>query len=144
MPANIQTDAYQITWLIRRLFRTMGQKVGEYLAELGVSAADRAVMEFLYPDQGLSVPAIAERYQVSRQHVQVTVNSLQALGLVETQPNPRHKRSPLILLNDNGRALFEQFMLKDRQAIDDLFTGISSADRKQTRQTLETLLSNLS
>ena len=67
-------NAYQIVWLIRRLFRALAQKSDDSLQDLGISVADRAVMEFLQPDQKLSVPEIAERYQVSRQHVQVTVN----------------------------------------------------------------------
>jgi DNA-binding MarR family transcriptional regulator len=67
---------YQIIWLIRRLFRSLSQKSDEMLRELGITAADRAVLEFLYPDAALSVPEIAKRYDVSRQHVQVTVNPL--------------------------------------------------------------------
>ena len=54
----------------------MGAQADDYLADTGLSAADRAVMEFLYPEEELSVPDIARRYDVSRQHVQVTVNGL--------------------------------------------------------------------
>ena len=52
-------------------------------------------MEFLYPKEALSVPDIARRYDVSRQHVQVTVNTLVERGLARGTVNPRHKRSPL-------------------------------------------------
>ena len=103
---NDEQTVYEITWLVRRLFRAMGARADEYLSSLGISAADRAVMEFLHPDQALSVPAIANRYQVSRQHVQVTVNRLLESGYVQTTANPRHKRSPLILLTQEGSELF--------------------------------------
>ena len=66
MPNQEQSADYQIIWLIRRLFRALSQKSNESLQDLGVSVADRAVMEFLYPDESLSVPEIAERYHVSR------------------------------------------------------------------------------
>ena len=89
---------YEITWLIRRIFRRMAQVAGENLETFGITAADRAVLEFLYPDEALSVPEIAQRYDVSRQHVQVTVNALLEKGLVAKRPNPRHKRSDLIRL----------------------------------------------
>lgn len=144
MSEEIVPDSYQITWLVRRLFRAMSQKSGEYLESFGISVADRAVLEFLYPDHMLSVPEIAERYKVSRQHVQVTVNSLIELGLVESTKNPKHKRSQLILLNDRGRALFKRIKAREKKEIDLLFTDISASHRKQTRQTLETLLKHLS
>ena len=95
MSKAINSEAYQVIWLIRRLFRALSQKSGENLEGLGISVADRAVMEFLYREEKLSVPEIAQRYKVSRQHVQVTVNSLLDGGLVVTKENARHKRSPL-------------------------------------------------
>ena len=70
-------------------------------------------MEFLYPEKMLSVPEIAEQYKVSRQHIQVTVNSLLEIGLVATKENPRHKRSPLIMLNAKGRKLFAAVLKKE-------------------------------
>ena len=144
MSKQPNTDRYQITWLIRRLFRAMAEKANEYLASLGISAAERAVMEFLYPAEELSVPEIAKRYKVTRQHVQVTVNSLLEKGLVTIKTNPRHKRSPLLKLNDNGRDLFAKVMTMDKQAIDILFADLSESRCRQTRRTLEKLLINLS
>jgi len=138
-----QTDDYQIVWLIRRLFRAMGQKSTESLRDLGVTAADRAAMEFLYPDRTLSVPEIAERYQVSRQHVQVTVNALLGKKLLATRDNPRHKRSPLIALTDDGKALFKRIRNRDKKIVEQLFAAIPASDRRATQKTLEALLAQI-
>lgn len=137
------TDRYQVVWLIRRLFRALGQASDEMLKPRGLSAADRATMEFLYPDQALSVPEIARKYSVSRQHVQVTVNSLIDKNLVSATENPRHKRSPLMQLTAQGRRLFASILENDRQAIDALFTDVSAEDARITRSTLETLFEQL-
>jgi len=137
-------EPYQVIWLIRRLFRALAQKSNENLEGLGISVADRAVMEFLYPDNSLSVPEIAELYKVSRQHVQVTVNTLLEAGLVDAGPNPRHKRSPLMALNTKGRDLFKAVLEKDHAIVADLFSGISKEDIRVTRRTLHALLSELS
>ena len=102
MTKSVKSEPYQIIWLIRRLFRALSQKSSENLEEFGISVADRAVLEFLYPEIMLSVPKIAELYKVSRQQVRITVNSLLDAGLVVTEENPRHKRSPLITLTTNG------------------------------------------
>lgn len=142
MPDQIDSDSYRITWLIRRIFRAMGS--GEYLETAGISAAERAVMEFLYRDRKLSVPDIARRYQVSRQHVQVTVNSLIDRDLAVATDNPGHKRSPLITLTDEGRNLFAAVLARDREAVDKLFADVPQEDRRQTRMTLEKLYNKLS
>ena len=42
-----ESDEYGVTWLVRRLFRAMADKADDYLADLGITAADRAVLEFL-------------------------------------------------------------------------------------------------
>ena len=143
--ANDQSNhSYEIVWLVRRLFRALAQRSNENLVESGISAADRAVMEFLYPEKSLSVPAIAARYQVSRQHVQVTVNSLLDKGLVVTRDNPRHKRSPLITLEPKGRELFARVLEQDRRELDRLLASVPAADLRTTRRTLHSLLEELS
>jgi len=137
-------ESYQVIWLIRRLFRALSQKSNENLEGYGISVADRAVMEFLYTNKMLSVPEIAEQYKVSRQHVQATINSLLEAGLVVTKENPRHKRSPLIMLNTKGRDLFGKILKKDKEIIEILFSRISRKNIQITQQTLQSLLNELS
>lgn len=144
MSSVAENESYQVIWLIRRLFRALSQKSTENLEGFGISVADRAVMEFLYPEKALSVPEIAEQYKVSRQHVQVTVNSLLENGLVTSRDNPRHKRSPLIMLNAKGRRLFGTILGKDEETVNELFSSIPVEHVHTTRQTLQSLLNELS
>jgi DNA-binding MarR family transcriptional regulator len=144
MTNKTANENYQVVWLVRRLFRALAQKATENLGQYQLSVADRAVMEFLYPQEQLSVPEIASRYQVSRQHVQVTVNALRKKGLLESRPNPRHKRSVLMKLSEKGGELFAQILAKDKETVERLFSAVPPEDRKTTRHTLETLLRELS
>ena len=134
---------YQIVWLVRRLFRALAQKSGENLQDLGITVADRAVMEFLHPNEKLSVPEIAERYQVSRQHVQVTVNRLLDAGLLETEVNHRHKRSLLMVLTRKGKSIFQKVKQRDTKALIELFSHVSEKDKRITQETLQALLAEL-
>ena len=143
MAGSEPRDNYEITWLIRRVFRAMAAWADQYLAESGLTAAERAVMEFLYPDQALSVPAIARQYDVSRQHIQVTVNGLTDKNLVRRTDNPRHKRSVLVRLTDQGRNAFAQIRRSESRIIDEVFAGIPDPDLDATRRTLQTLYKNL-
>ena len=130
---------YEVTWLIRRLFRAMAQLADGYLQAHGLAAADRAVLEFLYPDKTLSVPQIATRYQVSRQHIQVTVNALLEDGFLRSRPNPRHKRSPLFALTHVGRELFRKIRAAETELLDKLFADIPMDDIECTRRTLQAM-----
>jgi len=140
MPSARTDRAYEVTWLVRRLFRAMGAKADEYLASANLSAAERAVMEFLYPNQEMSVPDIARRYKVSRQHVQVTVNGLQAKGLLRSIDNPQHKRSHLSRLNNRGRESFEEIRRHELTLIEQVFADISDSALATTHETLSVLV----
>ena len=144
MTNKTSNENYQVVWLVRRLFRALAQKASENLGQYQLSVADRAVMEFLFPQEQLSVPEIASRYQVSRQHVQVTVNALRKKGLLESGPNPRHKRSVLMKLSEKGGELFTKILAKDKETVERLFSAVPPEDQKTTRRTLETLLKELS
>jgi hypothetical protein len=52
MSRAIESEPYQVIWLIRRLFRALAQRSNENLEGFGISVADRAVMEFLCTVQG--------------------------------------------------------------------------------------------
>jgi DNA-binding MarR family transcriptional regulator len=138
-----ETDAYHITWLVRRMFRSMAQVSDGYLQPLGVSAAERALLEFLHPDRARTVPEIARAYRVSRQHIQTLANALAERDLIEFRENPRHRRSPKLALNSAGRRLFRRIQARDKKAIRTLFKGLPAADCRCTRETLERLLSRL-
>lgn len=122
----------------------MGQAANAQLEELGATAAERAVMEFLFRSTRMTVPEMARAYDVSRQHIQVSVNSLLEKKLVVLEDNPSHKRSPHVALSDKGKRLFAKIAEKDEELIKGIFAGISESDQKKTRQTLEILLKNLS
>ena len=139
----LDSDAYQITWLVRRLFRAMGENANVYLESLGISAAERAVMEFLYKNETVTVPDISRRYNVSRQHIQVTVNRLKKKGLVLISDNPQHKRSSLISLSAKGKTLFKKVLIKDEKAIKRALSGISIDKQRTTREVLQWLVNKL-
>ena len=134
---------YHIVWLLRRLFRALADRSNQKLQDLGVSAADRATMEFLYPDLKLSVPEIAARYQVSRQHVQVVVNGLLGRSLLHAQPNPQHKRSSLLRLTQRGRELFAAIRESESVIVERIFADVSDDDLEVTRNTLDTVFKQL-
>lgn len=140
MTKSPESKSYEVIWLVRRLFRSLAATADRYLIDDELTAADRAVMEFLYPEETLSVPSIANKYGVSRQHVQVTVNQLRSVGMVRAETNPHHKRSPLIRLSELGRATFAEIRKNESTILRKLFADLPEQDIDMTRRVLKSLL----
>ena len=140
MAESTAKSNYEVIWLVRRLFRSLADTADRYLKDDELTAADRAVMEFLYPDERLSVPRIASKYRTSRQHVQVTANELIATGLIRAKANPQHKRSPLLRLSALGQQTFAEIRRNETELVGQLFADLSEEDIETTRRLLQSLL----
>lgn len=103
----------------------------------GLPVAQRAVLESLHRDGPTSVPALARARPVSRQHIQVLVNALLAEGLVETTPNPGHRRSPLVALTRAGAKRFSEMRARERRALARLELGASEAELRTATRVLQ-------
>ncbi len=68
--------------------------------------AECGILEILVRDGAQSVPAIARARLVSRQHIQKLVDDLAKRKLVELQPNPAHKTSPLVDVTIDGERAY--------------------------------------
>lgn len=106
-----------LIWQVRRLFQDLSCESSELLQDLGINTSQRAVLEFLSNQESQTVPDIARRFDVSRQHIQQLVNELLKKGLVETSHNPRHKRSVLIQRTAAGRTMFETIQQREAKVL---------------------------
>lgn len=86
---------------IRRLFRQVEVATGLSAMELAVLAtiAESTI--------ALSASDIGRRLNYPRQVIQRTANELAARALIESRPNPAHKRAQLLVLTPAGAALKE-------------------------------------
>jgi DNA-binding MarR family transcriptional regulator len=97
-----------LIWEIRRLFRELGQAADKALAPLGVTAAERALLEFLAKEAApVTLSEIARKRAVSRQHIHQTLSRLNPRW-VERTDDPRDARSVFLSLSKEGRALWKQ------------------------------------
>ena len=95
---------------VRACARELRFTIGELHNDLGVTAAVRSVKEHLRQKGPSTVPDIARAKSVSRQNIQVIVDSLLQSGLVSIKPNPVHKRSSLVALTKKGESTFDEVL----------------------------------
>lgn len=109
---------------VRRCFQLLATISDEMLADLGLTASLRAVMEHLHEHGPQTVPQIAEEKSVRRQSIQALVDQLREEGLVTTSPNPAHRRSVLVSLTREGRAVFIRIQQRERAKLRDILQDL--------------------
>ncbi len=125
------------------LYRLAQRKVEEDAPVHGLSVGVRAVLNLLLRHGPMTVPQMGRAQALSRQFVQRMVNEAAARHLVETAPNPAHKRSSLIRLTDEGTAAISALIAHEhglmREAGDDLTADDIEACLRVLRRLLDFL-----
>ncbi|GGF23195.1 hypothetical protein GCM10011399_15980 [Subtercola lobariae] len=87
---------------------SVGRRHGERIAALADQTQSRWQTLWTIDVAPLTVPQIARRLGVSRQHILRLTGELHAEGLVESRLNPDHKTSPLIVLTPAGEKILHR------------------------------------
>lgn len=103
--------------LVLSLFRLNGLLIaeGDDMTEaLGLTSARWKVIGVIaLSNSGLTVPGIARVLGQSRQAVQRITDVMVTDGLLSYHPNPKHKRSVLVVLTEEGKTAYKN--LRDVQ-----------------------------
>lgn len=133
------------TDLVLEVFQFNGRllAVGDRLsAPVGLTSARWQILGAL--DAGpLPVSGIARTMGLTRQSVQRTVDVLMCEGLVESRPNPEHKRAYLVALSADGRRALDRVSALQRDWAAVVAEGIAPHDLSRALEVLRTLRSRL-
>lgn len=104
-----------------------------------MSGGLRSILRGLNKQGAQTVPQMARVRTVSRQHIQMLVNRLLEIGYVEQQPNPAHRRSPLIGLTDAGLRIVEEMNEREAKLLSLVDLGIPDIEMSEAAKTLREL-----
>lgn len=133
------SDLYRLIVEIRRAFNALASAGDDLHADLGVTSAMRALMEYLSEHGPATVPDIARAKNVSRQHIQQMANALEEMVLLQFSPNPRHKRSPFAQLTEKGVETFTGIRAREAGVLTDLAKRLADEDLGQAADTVARL-----
>lgn len=103
------------TWELRRAFRELAAAADRELGPLGISARDRALLEFLAREPApVTLSELARRRSVSRQHIHQSLRGLSDPGWVDEVTDPSDRRNVLLSLSRKGRAFWENIQTYDQ------------------------------
>lgn len=128
--------AEELTWEVRRLFRELARAADIALAPLGITSAERALLESLARAQGsISISEIARQRAVSRQHVHQTLARLNPAWVLR-ESDPTDARAVSITLSEEGHVLWKQIRSIDNQMLRRLEGAVDERRMKAAVATL--------
>jgi len=107
--------------------------------QAGLSTPQLKIMRTLGREGPATVPDIAALLGVSRQFVQTVCNELHGRNFLGFSNNPRHKRSRLVNLTDQGRAAFHQARKNEHAFIERAMPGLNPVRVADTCELLATI-----
>lgn len=129
-----------VTDLILNLFRlnnlllTAGDRL---VAGFGLTSARWQILgAIVAAEHSRPVAWLARDLGANRQNVQRITNDLHAAGLVAFEPNPHHRRAPLVVLTEQGTRVFDAAMRLQVPWVNKLAQGLQSEDLRITHEVL--------
>jgi DNA-binding MarR family transcriptional regulator len=128
--------ALELSVAVIATFRKLRVVGGKLHGREGPLTGERGILLGLAQNGPQTVPDMARVRGTSRQHVQVIVDRFIAAGHAERQPNPAHRRSPLIALTKKGHAEARRFEARESVFMSAMARSISAADMRAAAATL--------
>lgn len=127
-PIDVGDRLSEVLDLLGPVYRRAQRKVEQDVPREGLSVGIRAVLNMLHRAGPMTVPQMGRAQAISRQFVQRMVNEASARRLVEAVANPAHKRSSLIRLTADGRAVITAVADRERAMLHEAGAGLTDAD----------------
>jgi DNA-binding MarR family transcriptional regulator len=132
----------RFTFEVALLFFRMRTAATQYLGQGRHTTGRRSILKNL-AEGPQTVPAMAHRRSVSRQHIQKLVDTLRADGLVRIRPHPTDRRSRLVVLAPKGAAFLEELRAREVELFAGLADGLSLERLEQATEVVQEVRTRL-
>jgi len=133
-------DPVQLADQVFRLTRRLRHAQAEQLAPLGLTPAqERALRMITRSEEPPRMAEIADRLGIVPRSLTTVIDSLEAVGLVRREIDPRNRRAILLHLTERGAAVRDDLREARRRAAEELFAPLSAGDRKALGELLAAL-----
>jgi len=133
-------DPVQLADQVFRLTRRLRHAQAEQLAPLGLTPAqERALRVITRSEEPPRMAEIADRLGIVPRSLTTVIDSLEAVGLVRREIDPRNRRAILLHLTEHGAAVRDDLREARRRAAEELFAPLSAGDRTTLGELLAAL-----
>lgn len=133
-----------LTWRLHRLHKlTDLESQRAYVEQTGLSLSDGRCLAAIGAFAPLSVNDLADAAHLTKGQASRAAQWLVEQGLVLKQADARDARGVVLTLTRKGRALWQRTMTTINRRNEEIFGGLTAAEREQFGRTLDRLLLTL-
>ena len=126
-------------FLMNRLGSLGSAIANQRLREHGLKVRQYSLLSLVCEPQAPTQREISEFLVLDPSQVVALVDELEGRGLLRREPDPRDRRSKILVPTDDGRALLERAEADVDVATDELLTGMEPAQRAQLQELLASI-----
>ena len=130
------TQFLAVIRVVKSLAKQLEISNNQLHGQTSLRSGSRSIMEYLYKTGPSAVPKISRDLSVSRQYIQLEVNSLLDRGDIQSLRNPGHSRSNLFSLTQRGKKELTALRVREAHALASLNLNLTSDEFKVTQTTL--------
>ncbi|EPE0813759.1 MarR family transcriptional regulator [Vibrio vulnificus] len=130
-------------WLINVIANHATKECDKRLKEHGLTVALWPTLMCLWEKEGVTQREIAQMSKVESSTTTRTLDKLEALGLVERQPDPESRRSFRIFLTDKGKALKSEVIHLPVEVNESLLSTLADSEQEALLSALQKLVDGI-
>ena len=119
-----------------RIVGLMTDSMARLVKPHGLTSAHFEVLLTLKAGEGISQQELSERLLMTKGNACVTVQKMEALGLLERRADPTDQRFQRLYMTDAGRKLLAKVLPEHHAEMKQMLAGISLADQKTLHELL--------
>lgn len=131
---------HSLCWPLARVGQAVAAAHNDALADYGLNLRTFAVLAMVTKGAVRSQLEIAKAVGLDKSTLVATLDSLEAIGLVERRPDPSDRRARVVVATEKGRELLDQASEVVKETEARILSGLTCDDASRIKQTLIALM----
>ncbi|EGJ28025.1 MarR family winged helix-turn-helix transcriptional regulator [Streptococcus porcinus] len=128
---TFKNSAVKSMVVMRKAFRTIDAKVSESYKDHELTPTQFAVLDVLYAKGDLKIGELINSMLATSGNMTVVINNMEKKGWVQRIMCPHDKRSFIVSLTDDGKAVIEKALPEHIGKVEDIFSVLTEAEQKE-------------
>ncbi|WP_163971456.1 MarR family winged helix-turn-helix transcriptional regulator [Oceanobacillus halotolerans] len=116
--------------VLTRALQSIKKQVEADIRSYGLNTTEFGVLELLFHKGDQPIQKIGDKVLLASSSITYVVDKLEEKKYLERRPCPTDRRITHAVLTDKGRELMEEIFPKHREAVHNIFEGLSTTEKE--------------
>lgn len=128
---TFKNSAVKSMVVMRKAFRTIDAKVSESYKDYELTSTQFGVLDVLYAKGTLKIGELINSMLATSGNMTVVIKNMEKKGWIERIMCPNDKRSFLVSLTEEGKAVIERALPRHIEIVEDTFSVLTEAEQEE-------------